>query len=144
MDRRAIAALVLCLGLVGFWVVEGSSGFLWPAAWKPGSLAGQLGPEGSTWLGVGDEARHRNLIVRVTRIDDLPCPDSTEDLPRCKFRVWVDLRSTEVGRQQVVLLFGSGAEASEADVWPYRIRLVDISARRDELAWQGAALLITG
>src|SRR4030088_2630324 len=57
VDRRAVAALVVCLGLVGFWIFESSSDFLWPtawpaawpAAWRPGSLAGQNGPEGSTW-----------------------------------------------------------------------------------------------
>jgi hypothetical protein len=148
VDRRTIAALALCLGLVGFWVVESSSDLLWPtawpAAWRPGSMAGQPGPEGSIWLGVGNEARHHDLIVRVTGIDDLPCPDSTAYISACRFRVAVDARSTAVGMLHVVLVFRGGAEASEAELGPYRIEVVDITGNANTFAWHGAALLITG
>ena len=141
VDRRAIAVLVLGLGLIGFLVVGSSSGLVRPAAWRPGSLAGQPGPEGSTWLGIGDEVRYRDFTVRVAGIDDRRCPG--ECVSAGEFRVLVDVSSTAVGRRQVVLVYGARPEVSEARVGAYRIRIVDTANSRVPFVWQGAALLIT-
>ena len=144
MDRRAVAVLLLSMGLVGFLVIGSSSGLVRPAAWRPGSLAGHLGPDGSTWLGVGDEARHRDLSARVAGIEDLRCPGSSECVLMGEVRVQVDVSSDAVGRRRVVLVFGTRSEASEVEVGAYRIRVVDVTAKaRVPFVWQGVALLIT-
>ena len=111
----------------------------------PGSLAGQPGPEGSTWLGIGDETTHGDLTVRLAGIEDRRCPADVECVSAGEVRVHLDVTSGAGARRQVVVVVpvvrGTG---SGPDSGPYRLRVASVAPARPEVpfAWHGVALLV--
>jgi hypothetical protein len=141
--RRETAARGLALGLVGILAAAASSGPVRPGHWLPGSRAGQPGPEGSTWLGIGDETRHRDLTIRLRGIEDQRCPGDVECVREGEVRVHLDVASP-AGRSARVLAVAPGGR-NGFDVGAYRVRVTSVapdSPSRLPFVWAGVALLV--
>jgi hypothetical protein len=146
MGRRETAVRLLGLGLVGTLVLAISSGLVRPGDRMPGSRAGQPGPEGSTWLGIGDQARHGDLTVRLTAIEDLRCPAGFECVSAGEVRVHLDVELAAAERRQVVVVVPAALGAgSGPEVGPYQLRVVSLapcSGSDRPFVWHGVALLV--